>query len=29
LQNVRDQFADIRFVINNQDVGCHTDNLNG
>ena len=23
LQDARDQFADIGFVVNNQDVGCH------
>jgi hypothetical protein len=29
LQDARDQFADIRFVVNDQDVGCRTDNVNG
>ena len=23
LQDARDQFADVRFVVNDQDVGCH------
>jgi hypothetical protein len=23
LQYARDQFADIRFVVNDQDIGCH------